>query len=159
MTQQVNKIKEHGLRLSDFSSDALRLKLAEGRTFCKQRQTPENAGISLLRQNFRGLVFSINLTHESYLANFAKSNKDFEMCHLHKCVSLISEQDMILSLRGEGVSGHRKHADMLSGGYDPELPVLQGAVLHVVVELLHVIEVVPPGRDARRRELLLIQAA
>lgn len=45
-----------------------------------------------------------------------------------------------------------------AGGYNPELPVLKRARLHVVVELLHVVEVLVSNRSPRSRQLLLVRA-
>lgn len=44
-------------------------------------------------------------------------------------------------------------------GYDPELPVLKSAVLHVLIELLHVVKADPPDRHPCCRQLFLTRAA
>lgn len=45
-----------------------------------------------------------------------------------------------------------------SQGYNPELPVLESAVLHIFIELLIVVKTKPPHRYPCRRQLLLTQA-
>lgn len=46
-----------------------------------------------------------------------------------------------------------------AGGYNPELPVLKRAGLYVVVELLHVVEVIVSNRSPGSRQLFLVRAA
>lgn len=47
----------------------------------------------------------------------------------------------------------------LEEGYDPELPVLKSAVLHIFTELLlHMVDSVPPHGHTCCRQLLLTQA-
>lgn len=48
---------------------------------------------------------------------------------------------------------------LFAGGYNPELPVLKRAGLHVVVELLHVVEVVVSDGSPGSRQLFLVRAA
>lgn len=46
----------------------------------------------------------------------------------------------------------------MAGGYNPELPVLKRAGLHVVVELLLVVEVMVSNGSAGSRQLFLVRA-
>lgn len=46
----------------------------------------------------------------------------------------------------------------LAEGYDPELPVLKSAVLHILIELLHVVKADPPDGHPCGRQLLLTRA-